>query len=307
MARMGLAAGIGVAWFAMVATGWAQTSGVGVFLGVMVDDVASDQVRGLGLDRARGVVVTSVVPDSPAARAGFVEKDLVLAWDEENVRGVRQFIRLVQETPADRPVPVRVRRGRRETTLNVTLEARPGVTSAAPAAEGGDLPKGWREAVRAEVADLLARTPSPSAEAPPGRPADAEWVRTARAQFDEMMREVRETMAKLPPPPPPPRLGIATYTLTPDMAAMMGVAQGGGALVASVAAESPGQEAGIQPGDVLVAINGQPVRIAEDVARLVTEAGVNVVEIDLIRAGQPVQVEAIPIRPDPPRPRRTGT
>jgi serine protease Do len=67
------------------------------------------------------------------------------------------------------------------------------------------------------------------------------------------------------------RVGVE---LSPDMsapqAAEFGVKSGRGALVTTVQPNAPGAKAGIEPGDVIVEYNGQPVKGRDQLIRLVT-------------------------------------
>src|SRR3546814_8818042 len=55
------------------------------------------------------------------------------------------------------------------------------------------------------------------------------------------------------------RLGVMIQDLTPEIAQALGVDQRGGAVIARVVPDTPAEEAGIQPGDVVVSVNGEPV------------------------------------------------
>ncbi|MCX7890936.1 MAG: Do family serine endopeptidase [Burkholderiales bacterium] len=60
------------------------------------------------------------------------------------------------------------------------------------------------------------------------------------------------------------RVGLATQDLTPDLAKSFNVPVTEGALVASVEPGSPADRAGLKPRDVVVAVNGRPVRSSAD-------------------------------------------
>ena len=67
-----------------------------------------------------GVLLDSVTPDGPAAQAGMRGQDVVVEFDGERVRSVRQFTRLVRESPSSRSVQAVVLRDGKRTELSVT-------------------------------------------------------------------------------------------------------------------------------------------------------------------------------------------
>ena len=60
------------------------------------------------------------------------------------------------------------------------------------------------------------------------------------------------------------RIGVAIQDLTPDLARALGTERTGGAVVARVEPGSPAQRAGLRPSDVVVAVDGVPIRNASE-------------------------------------------
>ena len=60
-------------------------------------------------------------------------------------------------------------------------------------------------------------------------------------------------------------VGVQVQTLAPDLAEAFGIENQKGAIVNSVLADSPAQQAGLQPGDIIISINSKPVKAAPDV------------------------------------------
>jgi Do/DeqQ family serine protease len=60
------------------------------------------------------------------------------------------------------------------------------------------------------------------------------------------------------------RLGVQVQDVTPDLAEAMRLTVDGGAVVSQVEAGSAAKRAGLQAGDVILAVDGQPVRGASD-------------------------------------------
>jgi serine protease Do len=77
-------------------------AGRGSQIGVTVRDVDEADTKISKLPSLAGVLIEDVAADSPAAKAGLKKGDVVVEFDGERVRSVRQFTRLVQETPAGR-------------------------------------------------------------------------------------------------------------------------------------------------------------------------------------------------------------
>lgn len=65
------------------------------------------------------------------------------------------------------------------------------------------------------------------------------------------------------------RIGIQSQELTIDLANSLGLKEARGVLVAAVQRGGPADKAGIQPGDVIQAIEGKPVENPAELARLV--------------------------------------
>ncbi len=59
-------------------------------------------------------------------------------------------------------------------------------------------------------------------------------------------------------------LGVEVQDLTPEIAHMLGIEPGKGAVVTRVQADSPADSAGLKPGDVIIEINGKTVQNEQD-------------------------------------------
>ena len=93
-------------------------------LGVSIREVTAEKARELKLPGEYGALVTEVTEDSPAAKAGLQEDDVILKFDGERVRSASHLMRLVRETPAGRSVTLQVSRGGQTRSLTAELEER---------------------------------------------------------------------------------------------------------------------------------------------------------------------------------------
>ena len=86
-------------------------------------------------------------------------------------------------------------------------------------------------------------------------------------------------------------LGVAIQDLTPDLSKSFGLKQAQGALVSSVAEDSPAERAGIKPGDVITAYQGKPVEDPATLQREVTRTPVGTkAAMKVIRDGRDMEL-----------------
>ena len=92
------------------------------WLGVVIQPVTQDLAESFGLDRPRGALVARVVPDSPAAKAGFQTGDIILAYDGTAIERSGELPPLVGATPIGKVVPVQIVRDGKERQFEVTIQ-----------------------------------------------------------------------------------------------------------------------------------------------------------------------------------------
>ena len=209
-------------------------------IGVSVRDVEeSDSKTAKGA--SAGVVVEDVSTESPAEKAGIRKGDLIVEFDGERVRSVRQLTRLVRETPAGRTVAAVLLREGQKTTVSVTPRDDDRFNFQF---EGFD--------DLAELGGSFSYKAAPRAPRPPNPPA----------------------------PPVPPmifeqflgrsgRLGISIDSLSPQLAEYFGTKEG--VLVSSVTDDSVAAKAGIKAGDVITSFNGSAVSEPQDLRRRIQD------------------------------------
>jgi serine protease Do len=91
------------------------------WLGVYIQDVTDELAEGLGLDKARGALVSEVTPESPAAAAGILAGDVVTDYDGRPVHEKRDLPLMVADTPIGQKVQLKVLRKSAEVTVEVTI------------------------------------------------------------------------------------------------------------------------------------------------------------------------------------------
>ena len=194
------------------------------WLGVETYEVSADKAKELKLTAERGVVLGKIVPDSPAAKAGLKENDVVTEINGQRVEGSTQFRRMIHEIPAGRTAQLTVWRDGRSQTLNATL---------------------GKSEERRHSLKMVTPTPGAFAFRIPDIPEIPEipsmdWT-------GGMLRGGQ------------PRLGIDAEDLNGQLGAFFGVPDGEGILVREVNAGSAAERAGVKAGDVITSLNGDRI------------------------------------------------
>ncbi|MCX7644725.1 MAG: DegQ family serine endoprotease [Rhodobacteraceae bacterium] len=124
------------------------------WLGVRIQDVTPDVAEAIGLDEARGALVTDV-PEGPAMEAGIRQGDVIVSFDGTPVADTRELVRRVARTAVGKEVPVIVFRDGATQTLRITLGRREEAERAMPAAQAAPEP------AEAEVLGMTVATVTP--------------------------------------------------------------------------------------------------------------------------------------------------
>jgi len=237
----------------------------GSYVGVTVRDVEASDVERAGLPGPAGVVVEEVRADSPASTAGLRAGDVIVSFDGERVRSARHFERLVSETPEGREVAVSLVRGSERLELSVTPEAAPSIM-ALDSLRGL---RGLELRSMPELRNFRLEVPEDLA------------VTVPRIDVEGLSGRIVTLMRG--------RLGVGVQEMTDQLAEYFGA--GEGVLVTSVEDETPAKAAGLQAGDVITRIDGEPVRTSSELRRRLDRAS-GEITITLIRDRKEIEVKA---------------
>lgn len=100
-------------------------------LGVIVQPIDSSMAEALGLSSSGGALVAEVLKESPAARAGFQQRDVVVAYDGHPIDEYEDLPMLVSRTAVGKAVSVEILRGGQRKTLEVSVEEQKEIKSTA--------------------------------------------------------------------------------------------------------------------------------------------------------------------------------
>jgi serine protease Do len=201
----------------------------GSWLGVETSEVTQQKAKDLKLPAERGAVVGKVLADSPAAKAGLKQNDVITEINGQRVEGTAQFRRMIREIPAGRSVHLTVWRDGRSQTINATLGKSEG-------RRGSGMMNG----------------PGTFSFRMPNIPEMPEI-----AGLEDLNNLV--VMA-----PGQTRLGINAEDLQGDFGNYFGAPDGEGVLVREVFPDSPAAKAGLKAGDVITSVGGERIRTASE-------------------------------------------
>jgi serine protease Do len=120
------------------------------YLGVHVQALDPEVAARLGAPGQSGVLVSQVLPNTPAAKAGLHDGDILIEVDGHSVHDPRALQHMVAEFPIGKALPLTVLRDGARKTLTAKLEEQSVAT--AEAASDGEPTK--LEAMGLEIADL---------------------------------------------------------------------------------------------------------------------------------------------------------
>lgn len=250
---------------------FAVAMGTGGATSTPADELEATAYLGVRLseetERAEGgALVTHVVPDSPADRAGLKDGDIVVSFDGKPIRGPLGLTERIQEHEPGERVALAVVRGGDKKTLEVELGERKEQLGlfVAPSEE-------WKEKtedVRQRMEELGQRLGEPHFYALWGKP----------------------------------KLGVQLVDVTPELRSHLGGPAEAGVLVSKVLKGTPAERAGIAVGDLVVAVEGRQVATSGDLVEALSDKSGKTFTIELVRARAKITIEVTIPAPAADRP-----
>lgn len=230
--------------------------GGGSFLGIYPEEVNSENMNRYGLREVRGVAVAKVVEDSPAARAGLKQGDVILRLNGEEVTSARKLSRLINEVAPDHTARLTISRGGAEQELSVTIgkregEFNPRVFENMPELNDGEMGKRLEE------------------------------LNIPRGNYAFTIGQHR-------------LIGVSAALLTKQLADYFGVAQGKGVLLTDVRDESPAARAGLKAGDVVTAVDGEAIANQAELSRAINRKTEGDITLTIIRNRSQLNINVTP-------------
>lgn len=228
----------------------------GGYLGVQTQEVTKDNFSKFGLREVRGVAIEKVVENSPAAKAGLQDNDVIVRFNGEEVTSTRKLTRLIGEVAPDHQVRITVLRNGSEREISATLGKRPGMT----------------------FSEGMFRTTVPSVPSIPSVPSVPRvWT------YPEGTVITPEKFGEFYSFGAARQIGVSVSTLGKQLGDYFGVAEGKGLLINNVRENSAASKAGLRAGDVIVEVDGKAVSTTGELSRAINEKKEGDVSLTIIR------------------------
>ena len=232
-----------------VAAEESQEKSGGGWLGVYLQDISPDIEEAMDLKSTEGVLVTEVVEDSPAEKAGVESKDVIVGFagkgDQgtfEKVEDSSQLKKMVRTTSPGDVVKLKISREGKEKVITVTLDQLP----------------------ESEFySENLPQLPRMNTKKP-----------NANTYFFKFFSGSR--------------IGVKVQDLTEQLGDYFGAEGGEGVLITEVEEDMPAQKAGLKAGDVIVEVDGKKIEDSNELVSTISEKKKgDKVNIKVIRNHQP--------------------
>ena len=210
------------------------------YLGVQAQEVTKENFGKFGLREVRGAAIEKVTENSPAARAGLQNGDVIVKFNGEEVESVRKLTRLIGETAPDHQAVLTISRSGSEREVTVTLEKR----------KTPEMPEGSLNNFfgAPEMPSL------PQIQMPP----NGRMMQIPRGENNDRNVFVYSSNSR--------QIGVSAVSLSKQLADYFGAGDGG-ILINSVRENSPAAKAGLKAGDVIIEIDGVKVGDVPDLPR----------------------------------------
>ena len=95
------------------------------WLGVSIQDLTPELSFQFGIGDTKGVLVSDVMDDSPAKKAGFERADVIVEYDGKSMDSPTHLRNAVAQTPVGKKVAVKIIRDKKPKTIELTIVEQP--------------------------------------------------------------------------------------------------------------------------------------------------------------------------------------
>lgn len=108
------------------------------WLGVSIQDLTPELASQFGVSETKGVLISDVMDDSPAKKAGFERADVIVEYDGKPMDSSAHLRNAVAQTPVGKKVAVKILRDKKPTTIELTIAEQPKSMTQSGEEDAGD-------------------------------------------------------------------------------------------------------------------------------------------------------------------------
>ena len=235
-----------------------------------------------------GALVDHVVGDSPAAKAGVKDGDVIVAFGGDVVRGPGRVTEKLHDAKPGDKVNVDVRRDGKVQKLVIELGKRPALRFRIQSSDLAPMTEEQQKALEKSLKSLD--------ETLPGLDRKMGRMKVFAPGRNGLMIFGRHK----------PLLGIEMVETTVELREAMGGSKDAGVLVGKVLTGSAAEKGGLKVGDLITAVEGEKVADAGELADAIGKHEGKTVDLDVVRDKKAIHVKAVLPRLDEPEDEPTG-
>jgi serine protease Do len=233
VAALVLVLGLGVAGAATTSKAPEAAVPEDAWLGVYTQTLTAELREGLNYS-GTGALVSRVVENSPAAKAGVQKGDVIVGLNTTTIESSSDLTDTVGKLKVGQSVSVRIVRDGTRRSLNAKLAVRP--------------------------ADDLEWSDAPEAS---GKHYHSNSDGDFDFNFNDMMPGMFSGRG---------RLGVRVQDLNTDLGSYFGITDGKGVLITEVLKDTPAEKAGLKAGDVITKVGDKKVEDSDDLVSALRDA-----------------------------------
>jgi C-terminal processing protease CtpA/Prc len=237
-----------------------------------------------------GALIEDVFDDSPAAKAGLREGDVIVEFGNTSIHGPMALTKTIHESkPGDKVSVTVLRDGKKETmTVEIGERAERRIVVRVPDFEAEDLtvPMPDLDKLKIELRDL---------DEQKGELGKQKWALEKQADAMKRLRVLRGGRGGpswLAIEYGKPRLGVELVETTPDLREFLGGKRDAGVLVGKILDGKPAEKAGVHVGDLIVSVDGESVEDSGDLIEALSDKDGKTVDLEIVRDKRTMHIKA---------------
>jgi len=235
-----------------------------------------------------GALVERVVTDSPAAKAGVKDGDVIVGFGGDIIRGPARVTEKIRAAKPGDKVIVDLRRDNKVQKVTIVLGERPMMAWRVRSDDGTPMTEEQQKALEKSLKSLDETLPGLD-------------KRMSKLKFYTPGRNSLMVFGRHKP-----LLGIEMVETTPELREAMGGSKEAGVLVGKVLSGSAAEKGGLKVGDMITAVEGEKVSDVGELSEAIEKNEGKTVDLDVVRDKRSIHLKAVLPKQNEPEDEPTG-